>query len=605
MIYATCRYAPAELFAGFGEPVERLDPTPSVFSCAESCSHPNMCGFSKAVIEDINDRGIRRIVLTDCCDAMRRTCDVLKARDDMEFVHMISLPHLTGDREIRLFAGQLKALKDAYAAFSGIPFDLTKAEEAFRQSAVEKRTIPEGPWVAVDGAHASAELMRQIRAVFPDADVVNETCTGIRSLSYEPPAFRDTGNPSAEDSLQRESVSAEDDFFLRYARALLTQTYPCMRMLSGSTGRVEAGISAGQAGPGGSAERAGSGDSAQKTAQQNPPLGTIFHTIKFCDFYSFRYMNKKNSGAPLVKIETDSSLQSGGQLLTRLEAFREELDMKTGKDIAMKIQKKAGNGPVYTAGIDSGSTSTDAVIMNADRRILGRAIIPTGAGAVNTASRALETALDEAGLTRDDLASIVSTGYGRATIGIDGAEDVTEITCHARGAVYLDPSARTVIDIGGQDSKVISVDEQGHVLNFVMNDKCAAGTGRFLEQQARALELSMPEMSRRGLEWKKDISISSMCTVFAESEVVSLVARSVDTADIIHGLNKAIASKTAGLAARVKKKPGYILTGGVAKNEGVVKCLEEKLGAPVSVSPDAQLCGAIGAALIALDAYSL
>lgn len=564
MIYITCRYAPAELFAGFGEPVERLDPTPSGFSCAESCSHPNMCGFSKAVIEDINDRGIRRIVLTDCCDAMRRTCDVLKARDDMEFVRMISLPHMTGEREIRLFAAQLKALKDDYAAFSGQTFDLAKAEEAFRKASEEKLQTPAGSWIAVGGAHASAELMRQIREVFPDVSVVNETCTGNRSLSYEP---LPTENGK--------SGKCETDFFLRYARALLTQTYPCMRMLDSSTGRQE---------------------------KKNPPLGTIFHTIKFCDYYSFRYLNEKNSGAPLVKIETDSSLQSGGQLLTRLEAFREELDMKTGKDIAMHIQKKSGDGPVYTAGIDSGSTSTDAVIMNADRKILGRAIIPTGAGAVNTASRALETALSEAGLHKEDLSAIVSTGYGRTTIGIDGAEDVTEITCHAKGAVYLDPEARTVIDIGGQDSKVISIDEQGHVLNFVMNDKCAAGTGRFLEQQARALELSMPEMSRRGLEWKKDINISSMCTVFAESEVVSLVAQNVDTADIIHGLNKAIASKTAGLAARVKKQPGYILTGGVAKNEGVVKCLEEKLGAPVFVSPDAQLCGAIGAALIALDA---
>lgn len=563
MIYITCRYAPAELFAGFGEPVERLDPTPSGFSCAESCSHPNMCGFSKAVIEDVNDRGIRRIVLTDCCDAMRRTCDVLKARDDMEFVRMISLPHMTGEREIHLFAAQLKALKDDYAAFSGLTFDLAKAEEAFRKASEEKLQTPDGPWIAVGGAHASAKLMRQIREVFPDVSVVNETCTGNRSLSYEP---LPTENGK--------SGKCETDFFLRYARALLTQAYPCMRMLDSSTGRQE---------------------------KKNPPLGTIFHTIKFCDYYSFRYLNEKNSGAPLVKIETDSSLQSGGQLLTRLEAFREELDMKTGKDIAMHIQKKSGDGPVYTAGIDSGSTSTDAVIMNADRKILGRAIIPTGAGAVNTASRALETALSEAVLHKEDLSAIVSTGYGRTTIGIDGAEDVTEITCHAKGAVYLDPEARTVIDIGGQDSKVISIDEQGHVLNFVMNDKCAAGTGRFLEQQARALELSMPEMSRRGLEWKKDINISSMCTVFAESEVVSLVAQNVDTADIIHGLNKAIASKTAGLAARVKKQPGYILTGGVAKNEGVVKCLEEKLGAPVFVSPDAQLCGAIGAALIALD----
>ena len=339
MIYITCRYAPAELFAGFGEPVERLDPTPSGFSCAESCSHPNMCGFSKAVIEDVNDRGIRRIVLTDCCDAMRRTCDVLKARDDMEFVRMISLPHMTGEREIRLFAAQLKALKDDYAAFSGLTFDLAKAEEAFRKASEEKLQTPDGPWIAVGGAHASAKLMRQIREVFPDVSVVNETCTGNRSLSYEPLPTENGKSGKCE-----------------------TEAYPCMRMLDSSTGRQE---------------------------KKNPPLGTIFHTIKFCDYYSFRYLNEKNSGAPLVKIETDSSLQSGGQLLTRLEAFREELDMKTGKDIAMHIQKKSGDGPVYTAGIDSGSTSTDAVIMNADRKILGRAIIPTGAGAVNTASRAL------------------------------------------------------------------------------------------------------------------------------------------------------------------------------------------------------------------------
>ena len=560
MIYTACRYAPSELFAGFGETAERLDPTPSGFECAESCSHPNMCGFSKAVTEEIMTRGITRVVLTDCCDAMRRTFDVLKAMDGMAFVWLLSLPHRTGEPETALFASQLKALADAYSRFSGIPFDEAKAEEAFRKSAVSP-SLPEGPFITVDGAHASGALMKEIRSVFSDTPVVNRTCTGERSLPYAEP-------------------SEPGDFFRRYARALLTQYRPCMRMLSAGTGRTP--------------------------EEEAAPAGTIFHTIKFCDYYSFRYMNEKDSGQPIVKIETDSSLQSGGQLLTRLEAFREEMDMKEGKEVSMNISpvKKSSprpDGRIFTAGVDSGSTSTDAVIMDGHGNILGRAILPTGAGAVSTGAKALETALAEACLTREDLTAIVSTGYGRTTIGIREASDVTEITCHARGAIWLDKDARTVIDIGGQDSKVISIDEKGKVLNFVMNDKCAAGTGRFLEQQARALGMSMPEMSRKGLEWKKDISISSMCTVFAESEVVSLVAQNVDTADIIHGLNKAIAAKTAGLAARVSKKPGYILTGGVARNEGVVKCLEEKLGAPVFVSPDAQLCGAIGAALIALE----
>lgn len=138
-------------------------------------------------------------------------------------------------------------------------------------------------------------------------------------------------------------------------------------------------------------------------------------------------------------------------------------------------------------------------------------------------------------------------------------------------------------------------------MNFIMNDKCAAGTGRFLDMMARTLELSLPEMSALGLEWKNDVVISSMCTVFAESEVVSLVANNTPAADIIHGLNRAVAGKTSALAKRLGGEPAYMITGGVAQNQGVVKALEEKLGTPVFVSPQSQLCGAIGAALIALD----
>ena len=206
----------------------------------------------------------------------------------------------------------------------------------------------------------------------------------------------------------------------------------------------------------------------------------------------------------------------------------------------------------------------------------------------------------EAGIRKEELSAIVTTGYGRETIGV-GSASVTEITCHARGAHFLNPDARTVIDIGGQDSKVIRIDENGSVKNFVMNDKCAAGTGRFLEMQARALGLSLAEMSELGLSWKNEVTISSMCTVFAESEVVSLVAQNVPAADIIHGLNRSVASRTALLGGRIGMEPAFIMTGGVAQNAGVVACLEEKLGEKIFVSPDSQLCGSIGAALIALE----
>ena len=160
---------------------------------------------------------------------------------------------------------------------------------------------------------------------------------------------------------------------------------------------------------------------------------------------------------------------------------------------------------------------------------------------------------------------------------------------------------RTVVDIGGQDSKVIRLDENGAVVNFVMNDKCAAGTGRFLEMMARTMEMSLDEMSHKGLKYKEDITISSMCTVFAESEVVSLIAQNKDTDDIVHGLNKAVASKTAALAKRVGWEERYMMTGGVSKNESLVKTLEEKLGTTLVVDERAQLCGALGAALFAMD----
>ena len=195
---------------------------------------------------------------------------------------------------------------------------------------------------------------------------------------------------------------------------------------------------------------------------------------------------------------------------------------------------------------------------------------------------------------------MVTTGYGRTAIS-DGDKSITEITCHARGAHYLDPSVRTVIDIGGQDSKVIRLDENGAVVNFVMNDKCAAGTGRFLEMMARTLEMNLDDMAKKGLHFKEDITISSMCTVFAESEVVSLIAQNKDTDDIVHGLNKAVAAKTAALAKRIKGEEAYMMTGGVSKNQGLVKTLEEKLGTKLIISEKAQLCGALGAALFAAD----
>ncbi len=249
------------------------------------------------------------------------------------------------------------------------------------------------------------------------------------------------------------------------------------------------------------------------------------------------------------------------------------------------------------AGIDSGSTTTNVVVLDRAGNVAASAIVRTGPKASQGAEKAFAAL---GGFTPEDMAAIVATGYGRNNIPFATGQ-VTEITCHARGAYHLYPEARAIVDIGGQDSKVICLDESGGVTNFVMNDKCAAGTGRFLELMARTLELSLEEMARVGLHWEQELTISSMCTVFAESEVVSLIADNHSAADIVHGLNQSVAAKTAALASRAGAKGPYMMTGGVARNRGVTEALEARLGAPLWLPPEPDLCGALGAALFALD----
>ncbi len=270
--------------------------------------------------------------------------------------------------------------------------------------------------------------------------------------------------------------------------------------------------------------------------------------------------------------------------------------MKTGR------KQEAGKGALkYVAGIDVGSLSTDVVILDGEkRRIAGYSIVRTGASSTGAAEEALEGALTSAGITRDALGFIVSTGYGRKKAPF-ADRAVTEITCHARGACYLFPDTGTVVDIGGQDSKVVHVGKGGKVLDFTMNDKCAAGTGRFLEVMAEKLQVGLEEMGRLSTQSRGEVAISSVCTVFAESEVVSLVAQDHPPEEIIRGIHRAIVGRIWSMVRSLGISGELTMTGGVAKNPGVVSLLEEKLGKAVLVPSEPQIVGALGAALIALD----
>jgi len=254
-------------------------------------------------------------------------------------------------------------------------------------------------------------------------------------------------------------------------------------------------------------------------------------------------------------------------------------------------------------GIDVGSATTKAVIIGEDGRELGHTIIASGGRLAAASDRALQETLLQTGITRDRIKALISTGYGRESVE-NRTRTVTEITCHARGASSLNSDARTVIDIGGQDSKVISLADDGSVHNFGMNDKCAAGTGRFLEVMARTLEVDIEKMGTVALEADRPAKISSTCTVFAESEVVSLLAQDEELPPIFLGICNAIAERVKSLAVRVGIRPEVVMTGGVAKNIGVVSSVEKSIGLPVSVPDEPQTVGALGAALIARDTYS-
>jgi predicted CoA-substrate-specific enzyme activase len=254
---------------------------------------------------------------------------------------------------------------------------------------------------------------------------------------------------------------------------------------------------------------------------------------------------------------------------------------------------------MITAGIDIGSITAKAAVIE-NGTLLAVHTLPTGYNARQAGEDVFEAIVSSIGMNPTRIDAIVATGYGRNSVTF-AQKAVTEITCHAAGVHFLDPAAQTIIDIGGQDSKAILLDDRGRVKDFAMNDKCAAGTGRFLEVMARALHAEIEEFGGISLQAQAPAAISSLCTVFAESEVISLISKGETRENIIAGIHESVAGRIGAMLNRMKWSPPVMMTGGVARNIGIVKALEAKLGTPILVNDHAQVTGAIGAALIAAN----
>ncbi len=531
-----CKYTPIEIIEAFGESVTKIEPKRKSQEWADRLAHPNMCSFMKGILEEVIEENMRQVVLVNCCDSIKRLYDVIKTRVDFAF--LIDLPRKTDDHACRLFSNEINSLIKAYGDYKGKRF----SEDKFKTILMTGQNLQsiDGDYIAVLGARFKEDVIKSIRAR-SGLNVINFTCTGETRFA---------------------EISGGYGLIMDYARSLL-RSQPCMRMVERRLDLLKHGSL----------------------------KGIIYNTVKFCDFYSFEYaLLKKVLKIPILKLETDYIDSGNGQMMTRIDAFLETLGAKK-HNTGLKKGK-------YYAGVDSGSASTNVVILDDNKNIVSYSIITTGAKSLDSIYKAYNMALEKAGLKESDIARVISTGYGRTGIPFsDGS--VTEITCHGKGAFHLQKDVRTIIDIGGQDSKVIRLDDSGSIVDFVMNDKCSAGTGRFLDVMAKTLEVSIDQFACVVDDCKEDINITSMCTVFAESEVISLIAQNKEKKDIIHALNKSVSSKTVSLLDRLGRRSKYMMTGGVAKNLGVVREIENRIGEKIIIPSEPQIIGALGAALIA------
>ncbi|PIU55392.1 MAG: hypothetical protein COS89_07535, partial [Deltaproteobacteria bacterium CG07_land_8_20_14_0_80_38_7] len=321
--------------------------------------------------------------------------------------------------------------------------------------------------------------------------------------------------------------------------------------------------------------------------------GLIVNVPKFCDFHPFEFRHYKNElgdSFPILLIEHELNTTSEGQLMTRIEAFLE----KIAKTTFTKSRATANNK--YYVGIDSGSHSTKLVCLNSSSKIVAKLITETGTSVKDSSDKLINELSGKFGIQKKDISKIVATGYGRSKIQ-HAKQSTTEITCHALGANHTLGKAATIIDIGGQDSKAICIDEKGSVKRFVMNDKCAAGTGRFLEAMASKLNVDLAEFARLATKTKKSASISSMCSVFAESEVVSLIHLGEKSEDILMAVFDSVAEKTEALLKAIKLQEDVVFMGGVARNQGMIKSLSDVLGVSVKVPENPDIAIALGAAI--------
>ncbi len=644
----TCSYVPPEVIYAAGFLPERIVGRTDLCAHVDSSLSCNLCPYVHGIMKILRENGngsppehrakSRRgrygaVVLVDSCDAMRKLYDALRLemQDSGGLpVYLLSVPRKRDERAVHYFSLQLEdmlafvsehaakalsqprpmqevielytAIRDQLseirkllykqnlseylglkqAALDGDPLENLRILQGIREELVARAHVHESS--AEPGDEAGDELPARKSAAAERPEIAVSVAvsgspvpgTGILS-TIEEAGFQIVLNDSCLDERWDGSIDGKREGLTlpSLARSYL-EKIPCARMLGRDSFLQELAAHA----------RNGEAD------------GLIQLRMPFCDLYGFDHVRlmRSFSSEKILQLETDGSGSGLGQSKTRINAFYEMLSGSSGPPLRRRTVMEC---QIY-CGLDVGSTTVDGVLLDATGRILAWGIERTGPGPESTARELMNHMMADSGARGEKPAFIMATGYGRD--GIEFADDtVTEISCHARGIRHLLDGIRLVIDIGGQDCKVIGIDERGEVRGFQMNDKCAAGTGRFLEVMAEALGVSLEKMGSFGMAEGRRVPVSSVCTVFAESEVVSMIGRGIEAPAIARGLFESIVNRIEAMVRRVGLKPPVAVTGGGALNRGLVFGLEKRLSTAISVPENPQIVGAIGASLYAMQ----
>jgi predicted CoA-substrate-specific enzyme activase len=616
----TCTYVPLEILYAAGYVPYRVIGRTDLCSQTDSMLSGNLCPYVHTILDMWRryEDEWESIVITDSCDAMKSLYQVLSLETDSKNrLHYLCPPRSNSEHSIRFYSKQLRllmgsltgarpeacndALWQAIELYDALRSRIEALHRAARRpkarffSALRQKLYSSDPQAMLQYLEDNQTTLGTQASYTEEGvkiAVIGSPIPGDMHLSIVEEAGFDivTHDSCLNERWDPQPAPGSDgnsDPFTYLARRYLDKV-SCPRMQNRHTFL----------------------DSIIREYRAGRIRGIIHFRMPFCDLHGFDYARllAETGGEHIIQIETDGSRQSEGQVATRVQAFYELLtgesdpagvarsDRKSETHASSGAVREDSEAPVY-CGIDVGSATVDGVLIEDGGSIISSGIKKTGPGAEKTAYALFHEMLADAGLSEQQVGCITATGYGREAITF-AHHIVTEITCHARGALQLMPAVRFVIDIGGQDSKVIRINRQGKVDSFQMNDKCAAGTGRFLDVMAGALEMSLDEINRYGTQEGETAAISSVCTVFAESEVVNLIARGVAAPDITRGIFAAIARRIAGMVRRVGLIEPVMMTGGGSLNRGLVKNMEDQLEVSIHVPEIPQLVGALGAAIL-------